>query len=52
MVGDKLEDLLAAENAGVKIKVLVKTGKEITEAGREKADLVLDSLVDLVRFVK
>ena len=52
MVGDKLEDLLAAEAAGVQTKVLVKTGKEITEAGREKADLVLDSLVDLVRFVK
>ena len=52
MVGDKLEDLLAAENAGVKTKVLVKTGKEITEAGCEKADLVLDSLVDLIRFVK
>ncbi|QLB40464.1 D-glycero-beta-D-manno-heptose 1,7-bisphosphate 7-phosphatase [Mannheimia pernigra] len=52
MVGDKLEDLLAAENAGVKTKVLVRTGKEVTPEGEAKADLVLDSLVDLVRYIK
>ncbi|EEF15720.1 D,D-heptose 1,7-bisphosphate phosphatase [Actinobacillus minor 202] len=52
MVGDKLEDLLAAEAAGVKTKVLVHTGKAVTEEGKAKADLVLDSLVDLVRYVK
>lgn len=52
MVGDKLEDLLAAEAAGVKHKVLVRTGKPVTTEGEAKADLVLDSLVDLVRYVK
>lgn len=52
MVGDKLEDLFVVENVGVKIKVLVKIGKEIIEVGYEKVDLVFDSLVDLVRFVK
>ena len=52
MVGDKLEDLLAAEAAGVKTKVLVKTGKPMTAEGEAKADLVLDSVVDLVRYIK
>lgn len=52
MVGDKLEDLLAAENAGVKTKVLVRTGKPVTPEGEAKADLVLDSLVDLIRYIK
>ncbi|WP_419851791.1 D-glycero-beta-D-manno-heptose 1,7-bisphosphate 7-phosphatase [Actinobacillus pleuropneumoniae] len=52
MVGDKLEDLLAAEVAGVKTKVLVRTGKAVTAEGEAKADLVLDSLVDLVRYIK
>ncbi|AAP96438.1 D-glycero-beta-D-manno-heptose-1,7-bisphosphate 7-phosphatase [[Haemophilus] ducreyi] len=51
MVGDKLEDLLAAETAGVKTKVLVRTGKAITAEGEKKADLVLNSLVDLVPYV-
>ena len=52
MVGDKLEDLLAAEAASVKTKVLVKTGKPVTAEGEAKADLVLDSVVDLVRYIK
>lgn len=52
MVGDKLDDLLAGENAGVKTKVLVRTGKTVTFEAEEKADLVLDSVVDLVRYAK
>ncbi|MDG6882495.1 D,D-heptose 1,7-bisphosphate phosphatase [Phocoenobacter uteri] len=51
MVGDKLEDLLAAENAGVKTKILVKTGKPVTDEGIKKADFVLDSLVDLPKML-
>lgn len=51
MVGDKLEDMLAAQNAGVKTKVLVRTGKAITEEGEKVADLVIDSLADLPKFV-
>ncbi|MDH2923933.1 D-alpha,beta-D-heptose 1,7-bisphosphate phosphatase [Nicoletella semolina] len=50
MVGDKLDDLLAAENAGVKTKVLVRTGKMTTVEAEQKADLVLDSLAQLPRF--
>ncbi|HGO5823213.1 TPA: D-glycero-beta-D-manno-heptose 1,7-bisphosphate 7-phosphatase [Mannheimia haemolytica] len=51
MVGDKLEDLLAAEAAGVKTKVLVRTGKAVTEEGLAKADFVLDSLADLPAII-
>lgn len=51
MVGDKLEDLLAADKAGVKTKVLVRTGKTITAEGETNADYVLDSLADLVNYL-
>ena len=51
MVGDKLEDLLAAENAGVKTKILVRTGKEVTPQAEAKADKVLDSLADLPKIL-
>lgn len=51
MVGDKLEDLLAAENAGVKTKILVRTGKEVTPQAEAKADKVLNSLADLPAFL-
>lgn len=51
MVGDKLEDLLAAENAGVKTKILVRTGKEVTPQAEAKADKVLDSLADLPKML-
>lgn len=47
MVGDKLEDLLAAEKAGVGTKILVRTGKTVTPEAEAKADNVLDSLADL-----
>ncbi len=51
MVGDKLEDLLAAENAGVKTKILVRTGKAVTDEGMAKADNVIESLADLPKFI-
>ncbi|WP_301098557.1 D-glycero-beta-D-manno-heptose 1,7-bisphosphate 7-phosphatase [Otariodibacter sp.] len=51
MVGDKLEDLLAAENAGVKTKILVRTGKPVTPEAEAKADKVLDSLADLPKYL-
>lgn len=47
MVGDKLEDMLAAANANVKTKILVRTGKEVTPQAEAAADGVLDSLADL-----
>ncbi|KMK51959.1 D,D-heptose 1,7-bisphosphate phosphatase [[Actinobacillus] muris] len=47
MVGDKLEDMQAAQNAGVAYKMLVRTGKAVTEAAEAAADCVIDSLADL-----
>ncbi|MDP8162283.1 D-glycero-beta-D-manno-heptose 1,7-bisphosphate 7-phosphatase [Pasteurella skyensis] len=51
IVGDKLSDILAGENAGVKTKVLVRTGHKLTEKAIAKADYVLDSLVDLLKIL-
>lgn len=52
MVGDKVEDMLAAAAAGVGTKVLVRTGKAVTEDGEKQADWVLDSLADLPEAIK
>lgn len=52
MVGDKIEDLKAGIGAKVKMNVLVRTGKTVTEEGERVADYVLDSIVDLPRILK
>ncbi|MGG2142852.1 D-glycero-beta-D-manno-heptose 1,7-bisphosphate 7-phosphatase [Symbiopectobacterium sp. RP] len=52
MVGDKEEDMQAAIAAGVGTKVLVRTGKPITEQGEALADIVIDSLADLPRVIE
>ena len=52
MVGDKVEDLKAGIGAKVKMNVLVRTGKTVTEDGERVADCVLDSIVDLPRMLK
>lgn len=52
MVGDKEEDMHAAIAAGVGTKVLVRTGKPITEEGEALADIVIDSLADLPRVIE
>ncbi|MGY0147243.1 D-glycero-beta-D-manno-heptose 1,7-bisphosphate 7-phosphatase [Edwardsiella tarda] len=52
MVGDKLEDLQAAQAAGVGSKVLVRSGKPLTADGEALADLVLDSLAQLPQAIK
>ena len=46
MVGDKSSDMKAAIAAGVGHKVLVKTGKVLTEEGIALADEVYPSLVE------
>ncbi|WP_394241922.1 D-glycero-beta-D-manno-heptose 1,7-bisphosphate 7-phosphatase [Vibrio astriarenae] len=51
MVGDKAEDLMAAEAAGVGTKILVRTGKPVTEKGEAIADAVLDSIVDVPSYL-
>lgn len=44
MVGDKISDLQAAQAAGIKTKILVKSGKAVTDEGKEIADEVWQSL--------
>ncbi|MGM3174744.1 D-glycero-beta-D-manno-heptose 1,7-bisphosphate 7-phosphatase [Dickeya lacustris] len=52
MVGDKAEDMQAAKAAGVGTKVLVRTGKPVTEEGEKVADWVIDSLTMLPELIK
>ena len=52
MVGDKVEDMRAAEAAQVGTKVLVRTGKPVTAESEATADWVLDSLADLPKRIK
>ncbi|MDR9830125.1 D-glycero-beta-D-manno-heptose 1,7-bisphosphate 7-phosphatase [Vibrio sp. FNV 38] len=51
MVGDKAEDMMAAEAAGVGSKILVRTGKPVTEVGEVIADSVLDSIADVPGYL-
>ncbi|WP_457913447.1 D-glycero-beta-D-manno-heptose 1,7-bisphosphate 7-phosphatase [Candidatus Gillettellia adelgis] len=52
MVGDKLEDMQVAIAAGIGTKVLVRTGKVLTEKGRQQADVILNSLADLPEVIR
>lgn len=49
MVGDKAGDLQAAKAAGVGHKVLVRTGKTVTEEAIALADEVQDSLLTFAK---
>jgi D-glycero-D-manno-heptose 1,7-bisphosphate phosphatase len=51
MVGDKRDDMLAAQNAGVPIRILVRTGKEVTEEAIAAASVVLDSIADVPDYL-
>ncbi|UYI47781.1 D-glycero-beta-D-manno-heptose 1,7-bisphosphate 7-phosphatase [Vibrio natriegens] len=51
MIGDKAEDMMAAEAAGVGTKILVRTGKPITEQGEALATVVLDSIADVPAYL-
>ena len=48
MIGDKAEDMMAAQSAGVDTCILVRTGKPIDEKGQALASTVLDSLRDVL----
>ena len=52
MIGDKADDMRAADGAGVKTKILVRTGKAITQEGEALATVVLDSIVDVLDYLK
>ncbi|MCC4236529.1 D-glycero-beta-D-manno-heptose 1,7-bisphosphate 7-phosphatase [Vibrio anguillarum] len=51
MIGDKAEDMMAAQAAGVGTRVLVRTGKPVTEQGELLATVVLDSIRDVPAFL-
>ncbi|MGL5100990.1 MAG: D-glycero-beta-D-manno-heptose 1,7-bisphosphate 7-phosphatase [Plesiomonas sp.] len=52
MVGDKLEDMQAAQAAGIGTKILVRSGKPLTAEAEALADYVLDSLADVPALLK
>lgn len=52
MVGDKIDDMLAGKAAGVGKKVLVRSGRPVTEEGEKAADWVINSLADLPARIK
>lgn len=52
MIGDKEDDMRAAEAAGVKTKILVRTGKAITAEAEKQASALLDSIADVPLYLK
>ncbi|WP_413114009.1 D-glycero-beta-D-manno-heptose 1,7-bisphosphate 7-phosphatase [Thaumasiovibrio sp. DFM-14] len=52
MIGDKAEDMMAAKAAEVKTRVLVRTGKPVTEQGEGLATAVVDSVADVPVLLK
>ncbi|PMH37495.1 D-glycero-beta-D-manno-heptose-1,7-bisphosphate 7-phosphatase [Vibrio sp. 10N.286.49.B3] len=51
MIGDKAEDMMAAEAAGVGTRILVRTGKPVTEQGQALASVVVDSIKDVPNYL-
>ncbi len=51
MVGDKAADMQAASGAGVGCKILVRSGKAVTEQAQQLADVVLDSIADVPAYL-
>ncbi|MGC9404334.1 D-glycero-beta-D-manno-heptose 1,7-bisphosphate 7-phosphatase [Vibrio genomosp. F10] len=51
MVGDKAEDMMAAEAAGIETKILVRTGKPVTQQGETLATTVLNSIKDVPAYL-
>ncbi|MFH0256224.1 D-glycero-beta-D-manno-heptose 1,7-bisphosphate 7-phosphatase [Vibrio rumoiensis] len=51
MIGDKADDMKAAIAAGLKHKILVRTGKKVTEESQSLADVVLDSIKDVPKYL-
>ncbi|MGO2507906.1 D-glycero-beta-D-manno-heptose 1,7-bisphosphate 7-phosphatase [Vibrio hibernica] len=51
MVGDKEADMQAAISAGVNTRILVRSGKAVTEAAEKLATVVLDSIKDVPKYL-
>ena len=51
MVGDKADDMKAAISAGVETRILVRSGKEVTEEAEKLATVVLNSIKDVPKYL-
>ncbi|MBD1575127.1 MULTISPECIES: D-glycero-beta-D-manno-heptose 1,7-bisphosphate 7-phosphatase [Vibrio] len=51
MVGDKEADMQAAISAGVGTRILVRSGKAVTDAAEALATVVLDSIKDVPKYL-
>ncbi|MGL4734253.1 MAG: D-glycero-beta-D-manno-heptose 1,7-bisphosphate 7-phosphatase [Enterovibrio sp.] len=51
MIGDKADDLEAARAAGIGLRILVQTGKPVTEQGTALASTVLPSIAEVPQFL-
>ncbi len=52
MIGDKKDDMQAAINAGIGSRILVRTGKPVTDEGAALASVVLDSIADVPAYLQ
>ncbi len=52
MVGDKRDDMLAAIAAGIPTRILVRTGKEVSQEAIDVATVVLDSIADVPAYLR
>ncbi|NRD73686.1 D-glycero-beta-D-manno-heptose 1,7-bisphosphate 7-phosphatase [Shewanella sp. VB17] len=51
MVGDKRDDMLAAKAAGIPIRILVRSGKQVTDEAIIEATIVLDSIANVPEYL-
>ncbi|MFM2482439.1 D-glycero-beta-D-manno-heptose 1,7-bisphosphate 7-phosphatase [Celerinatantimonas sp. YJH-8] len=51
MIGDKASDLEAAKNAGVEQRILVRSGKPLTQDGEQLATYILDDLAAAAQLI-
>lgn len=52
IVGDKIEDILAGEAAGINKKILVRSGKPISKESIKKADWIINNLTELPQYIR
>ena len=52
MVGDKAEDMMAADAVGINTRILVRTGSPVNHRGKDLATVVLDSIRDVPSFLR
>ncbi|MBO1273576.1 D-glycero-beta-D-manno-heptose 1,7-bisphosphate 7-phosphatase [Shewanella sp. 4t3-1-2LB] len=51
LVGDKADDMRAAKAAGIPVRILVRSGKALTQEGIDEATVVLDSIADVPAYL-